>query len=699
MTRTTHLTALIALTAMLAACGAASDDGSGADGFVPDSQTIGDTPNVEIDKPDVAMPDGEEPDGGTDLGGDAPPAADAGDDTTQTGPCDDDDPCTMGDQLEGGFCAGEPYGCDDGKACTADVCDGMGGCVYGLEPGWCLIDGQCVEAGASPGEGNLCATCAPDLDAHAWTLSEDGVCDDGDACTIDDHCVELACVTTPLDCDDGNDCTDDTCDSATGCVHDANHLACDDGDACTTDDVCVDGACAAGEPLDCGKSGACLAVSCDPGSGCQAEDLEGTCDDGDACTLGDACAAGVCAAGAQTLDCDDFNECTFDTCDPAIGCEHELDTGNECCATGVNPCDDDNPCTVDDCDVATGDCTYTPHDEACNDADPCTTDDVCSEGTCAGTPLVCDDDNPCTADACDDDGACTFTPLTDGEACDDGSDCTAEDQCVAGACVGDTMGCTLCPPEFANPVNLIVTLQIGTDGKAGNGLDVDQDPETCAPTNKCEDGIDNQLASLAGLANAQLAAAMADGVISILFEHLTPSFDGSAYTVGLYIGERVDGSCDPATQTCDYQVLPESLSTACDALIQYPDATITGDTLRAGGADASFTLSIPVMANLVLDLTLHNVQIEATVTTQDGVIVTMAGILGGAVIQDQVVAAVEVLPESVFDGLPFDKNTILLMIPSLFKTDIDTDSDGVKDASSIGLKFTAVSATVTGVVQ
>ena len=47
-------------------------------------------------------------------------------------------------------------------------------------------------------------------------------------------------------CDDANDCTDDACDVTTGCTHVENTASCDDGDACTEGDMCAAGVCAPG---------------------------------------------------------------------------------------------------------------------------------------------------------------------------------------------------------------------------------------------------------------------------------------------------------------------------------------------------------------------------------------------------------------------------------------------------------------------
>jgi len=75
------------------------------------------------------------------------------------------------------------------------------------------------------------------------------------------------------------------------------------------------------------------------------------CDDGDACTTADACAAGVCT-GLST-DCS------------AMG---------DACNSGV-------------CDGTTGTCTTAPVADAttCDDGNSCTTSDVCTAGVCAGT--------------------------------------------------------------------------------------------------------------------------------------------------------------------------------------------------------------------------------------------------------------------------------------------------------------------------
>jgi cysteine-rich repeat protein len=78
--------------------------------------------------------------------------------------------------------------------------------------------------------------------------------------------------------------------------------------------VCGDSILETGEDCDDGNivDGDCCSSSCS---------FEvGSCDDGDACSVGDTCdGAGACVPGSAP-DCDDGNLCTKDSCDSSIGC-------------------------------------------------------------------------------------------------------------------------------------------------------------------------------------------------------------------------------------------------------------------------------------------------------------------------------------------------------------------------------------------
>jgi len=352
--------------------------------------------------------------------------------------------------------------CDDGNECTEDVCAGNAGCSHEA------LDG--------------------------------GECGDGNACTAGDHCDDGECVGLPVVCDDGNPCTDDVCDGLGGCAAQDNAAPCDDGDPCTVKDQCEGGECTGfeldcecladtdcaplddgnlcngvlfcdkaklpfscavvpGSPVVCpeptGGDAVCLEALCDPVTGkCLLEPAhEGySCDDSDACTLGDSCAGGECMPG-KALACDDGNPCTSDGCDPVAGCKFvssagPCDDGNECttgdaclngmCASlGLLDCTDANPCTDDSCVPGQG-CVHKLNQAVCDDGDLCTTGDHCHLGGCIGSAaLTCNDGNPCTDDSCKPLTGCAFAP--NQAACDDGNPCTSGDHCSKGWCVPAAM--------------------------------------------------------------------------------------------------------------------------------------------------------------------------------------------------------------------------------------------------------------------
>lgn len=164
----------------------------------------------------------------------------------------------------------------------------------------------------------------------------------------------------------------------------------------------------------------------------------------------------VTAVALAQEPCDDDNECTVESFDPALG---------RCVTTFVSgPCDDGSACTTDDRCL----------DGACvGSAVSCAADNLCERGVCANDegclslpdPDACDDDNPCTQDSCDPDagcaheavadgtpcappagceearvclsGACVAVAVPDGTPCSDGDLCTVADRCLAGVCAGE----------------------------------------------------------------------------------------------------------------------------------------------------------------------------------------------------------------------------------------------------------------------
>jgi formylglycine-generating enzyme required for sulfatase activity len=399
--------------------------------------------------------------------------------------------------------------CTDDNACTLDEC---------------LPDGTCMH--------------------RALALT----CDDADACTSGDHCEAGVCRGLPIaptTCDDGQPCTDDGCAPGSGCTHIALACACttdsdcatlDDGNACNGKLHCDQGAlpfhCAVvpGSIVSCSAAHntACLHQACDPASGqCLAMAMTATCDDGNACTWGDACQDGACVPSG-IVSCDDSNLCTIDSCHLQAGCEHapvpdgigcdadgsSCTVGDKCaggiCTQGATAtCNDANPCTQDACDPALG-CTFLPVSATCTDGSACTEGDKCADGQCVGgSPVPCDDGNACTSDACDLATGCTATALADGSGCDaDSSACTFGDACLAGQCKpGKALSCSdgsACTVDSCDPALGCVSLPISGTCTDGNGCtegDVCKDgqcvggiPATCDDDNPCTaDGCEKGL--------------------------------------------------------------------------------------------------------------------------------------------------------------------------------------------------------------
>jgi hypothetical protein len=130
--------------------------------------------------------------------------------------------------------------CDDGFACTNDVCDEMANvCVHQQVHDRCLDDDLCN------GE-ERCAPGDPGADADGCIAGVPLICDDGDGCT-DDYCEENVCLVrvrdadgdgfgdedcqicldpeNPRDCERGTDCNDGNADVYPGAVE-----ICDDGE-------------------------------------------------------------------------------------------------------------------------------------------------------------------------------------------------------------------------------------------------------------------------------------------------------------------------------------------------------------------------------------------------------------------------------------------------------------------------------------
>jgi hypothetical protein len=206
---------------------------------------------------------------------------------------------------------------------------------------------------------------------------------------------------------------------------------------------------------------ACNTANCVNNFCMQVPVTDGTpCDDGLFCTTDDSCTGGTC--GGIPMSCPTTNPCQNGTCDEATkSCTNApgndgapCPTSDVCAPEGFcqnGTCGDGTPldcsfldqqCQVGTCNAQNGICAVEPagNGTACDDGLFCTENDVCTNGTCMGTPLACPPGpTPCLVGVCNElDEACETGPGNDGAACISPSVCLTDAVCSNGTCGGGT---------------------------------------------------------------------------------------------------------------------------------------------------------------------------------------------------------------------------------------------------------------------
>eukprot|EP01059_Diplonema_ambulator_P004353 TRINITY_DN14055_c0_g1_i1.p1 TRINITY_DN14055_c0_g1~~TRINITY_DN14055_c0_g1_i1.p1 ORF type:complete len:4521 (+),score=859.58 TRINITY_DN14055_c0_g1_i1:194-13564(+) len=363
--------------------------------------------------------------------------------------CDDGNPLTFSDRCSSGVCAGVSL-CENVTCTALSSCHAVGVC----DPQY----GVCT----NPRRPNNVA------------------CDDGNALTSGDVCVNGVCVGT-LACGSSR-CASTACgvpmclDNAT-CTYayKADGTACDDGNSSTPQDTCNGGLCVGRGP--------CWGVTCPPPSQCHQKGIcipltgscmdvyqpDGTpCDDKDANTRDDTCMGGRCIGqqNCATVTCAAASPCRNDgVCDPTDGLcteptqsdgticdDNNVATLNDRCMSGTcvgviscggTTCASTDQCKVSFCDMS-GVCAETIKADGtpCSDSNPRTLVDRCSGGVCTSVDLCkdvnCQGDMKCIGPGtCDPQtGVCSISYLPDNTLCNDGDDSTVGDKCRYGVCVG-----------------------------------------------------------------------------------------------------------------------------------------------------------------------------------------------------------------------------------------------------------------------
>ncbi|MFO0748410.1 MAG: hypothetical protein U1F43_22510 [Myxococcota bacterium] len=231
----------------------------------------------------------------------------------------------------------------------ATLCNGAERCED-----FACVQGEAVTCPTTSPTGNVCVvpTCvAATGECKDAPRAGAPSCDDGQACTSGDHCVDGVCEGSARLCDDELACSSDSCsEAAGGCTADVTGCECqDDGDCddhnlCDGVEHCVDGHCAESSPVVCvAPTEPCMERVCQPASGScklQARAVSVACDDDDACTLGDHCgaggAAGTCVSDSA-VECMAVDDChDAGICNPLSGeCTTTALTGGELCESAA----------------------------------------------------------------------------------------------------------------------------------------------------------------------------------------------------------------------------------------------------------------------------------------------------------------------------------------------------------------------------
>jgi hypothetical protein len=468
--------------------------------------------------------------------------------------CSDANPCTLGDACQNGACAPASQ-----VVCSAsDSCHSAGSCD--------IKTGSCSNPAKADGS----------------------VCSDGLTCTSPDTCTAAKCGGAAVKCDDGVACTVDSCsEQLGGCTSNSAACACktnpdcDDGNPCNGAETCnlQTLQCQPGKGVDCSAlNDACNAGTCSPATGkCLASPKANgtTCDDGDLCTQGSSCQAGVCQGSSPVTcvasdQCHDAGSCNSATgvcsnptkangasCTDGNACTNPDTCQNGACTSGIAVvCSASDQChNAGKCDTSSGKCTNPakPNDSACEDGTLCTQSDTCQGGVCAaGSPVTCTASDDChTAGSCDaKTGSCSILVKMNGSTCDDGLLCTLTDTCQSGVCSGNPVTCV------ASDQCHVAGSCLPASGKCSNPLQKNNTP--CDDKNECTSGEACQTGACSG---------------------------GTTVTCSASDQCHSAGACDPMTGKCSNPNLGDG--TACND----GKTCTTGDTCTTGNCDGNLRIN------------------------------------------------------------------------------------------------------------
>ncbi|GEM_PF-4108328 len=540
--------------------------------------------------------------------------------------------------------------------------------------------------------GGVCGNCS------SGRHCEDGVCQDG-ACEAQcegRECGPDGCGSVCGECEFGTICIAFLCLAPDSCVGKCDGLDCGyvgecNCGGCGAEELCVAHDCVDAEApcavecemKECGVVGECDCGKCGDGLACD----DGVCIPamdpcfsiclGKACGMEGGCDCGTCKEAEMCVE----GQCVEDPC--AAVCEGVACGDSEGCDCGV--CDGGFTCQENKCVPVTGPCVGFCAGKECGEVSGCSCGE-CGEG-----------------DYCTDDYKCECKPLCDGKMCgDDGcggacGNCEGGTVCTAAGLCFDP-DCNIYQWEFTERLGRVGVLQFGDDGFPGHGLDVDENPATCAPKGKCSQGIDNEmggsLAGVPGIGNPSdwLQDAITEGKVHLLLEI---SGSPSGTWLNFLAGVGMDQGCPELGGSCTFKVAANSFDGySCKPAMRL-SGTSTESSFLVGSLDQSVTLPLPVAGGITVPLTLYRAHAKGTYTLSGGTFAITNGVLAGAILKSEFLVLLNAIPDGV---LPVSIETIIGALDLFIKPDQDLDGDGTFDAYSVGFTMSAAGVPVLGVL-
>ena len=328
--------------------------------------------------------------------------------------------------------------------------------------------------------------------------------------------------------------------------------------------------------------------------------------------------------------------------------------------------------------------------------------DATSGGTDATTPDI---KVPCGG-ACKTGETCNKTTdkceaLPCGGACKTGEKCGTDNKCYipcGGPCKADEYCDEATAPGTCKATAAMPTKWgVGDDGQIQKVITLAITDKTKACDMNGDGTPDNALAGAASLIGSSLSDAVKKGSVVLMFEPKTYKTDGTDFTFNVLIGD-VDAAdaatvADPNAAGGKFTVKKETYDPATGkSLVTFNKANIKAGKLTAKADKFFLNLNI---SSIALALTIQAVDFSGDTTDGTSWKTTTGGRLCGYITETDLNNAIDALPADLlaqFGG----KDAVKKLLPTLIKSDVDSDGDGIKDAKSLALDIDTLSGSITG---